>query len=128
MRRLRDEIRNTDPDTLVRLCHDLPAKMNEIYRLKAKKIPSNFDPRKSPLRATAIFAPPDKLASSPSIITLNKQKKHVPVAQWVERWLSTKGRWFDSLKGLSLIHMITKMLTLSCNTFFEFYCEIEIEK
>ena len=39
---------NTDPDTLVRLCHDLPAKMNEIYRLKGKKIPSNFDPRKSP--------------------------------------------------------------------------------
>ena len=48
MRRLRDEVRNTDPDTLVRLCHDLPAKMNEIYRLKGKKIPSNFDPRKSP--------------------------------------------------------------------------------
>ena len=48
MRRLRDEVRNTDPDTLVRLCHDLPVKMNVIYRLKGKKIPSNFDPRKSP--------------------------------------------------------------------------------
>ena len=45
MRRLRDEVRNTNPDTLVRLCHELPAKMNEIYRLKRKKIPSNFDPR-----------------------------------------------------------------------------------
>ena len=48
MRRLRDEVRNTDPNTLVRLVHDLPAKMNEIYRLKGKKIPGNFDPRKSP--------------------------------------------------------------------------------
>ena len=48
MRRLRDEVRNTNPDTLVRLCHELPAKMNEIYRLKGRKIPSNFDPRKSP--------------------------------------------------------------------------------
>ena len=48
MRQLRDEVRYTDSDTLVRLCHDLPAKMNEIYRLKGKKILSNFDPRKSP--------------------------------------------------------------------------------
>ena len=37
MRRLRDEVRNIDPKTLVRLCHELPAKMNEIYRLKGKK-------------------------------------------------------------------------------------------
>ena len=48
MRRLRDEVRNHDPKTLMRLCHELPAKMNEIHRLKGKKIPSNFDPRKSP--------------------------------------------------------------------------------
>ena len=48
MRRLREEVRQTDPKTLVKLCHDLPAKMNEIYRLKGKKIPSNFDPKKSP--------------------------------------------------------------------------------
>ena len=47
MRRLRDEVRQTDPKTLIRLIHDLPAKMNEIYRLKGKKIPSDFDPRKS---------------------------------------------------------------------------------
>ena len=47
MRRLRDEVRNTDPNTLIRLCHELPAKMNEVFRLKGKKIPSNFDPRKS---------------------------------------------------------------------------------
>ena len=48
MRRLRDEVRNHDPKTLMRLCHELPAKMNEIHRLKGKTIPSNFDPRKSP--------------------------------------------------------------------------------
>ena len=48
MRRLRDEVRNTDPNTLVRLCHELPAKMNEIYQQKGKRIPSNFDPSKSP--------------------------------------------------------------------------------
>jgi len=48
MRRLRDEVRNTDPKMLTKLCHELPAKMNEIFRQKGKKIPSNFDPRKSP--------------------------------------------------------------------------------
>ena len=48
MRRLREEVRNTDPKTLTKLVHELPAKMNEIYRLKGAKIPSNFDPRKSP--------------------------------------------------------------------------------
>ena len=47
MQRLRVELKNTDPKTLTRLVHALPAKMNEIYRLKGKKIPSNFDPRKS---------------------------------------------------------------------------------
>ena len=48
MRRLREEVRNTDPKTLMKLVHDMPAKMNEIYRLKGAKIPSNFDARKSP--------------------------------------------------------------------------------
>ena len=47
MRRLREEVRNTDPKTLTRLVHELPAKMNEIYRLQGKKIPVNFDPRKT---------------------------------------------------------------------------------
>ena len=47
VRRLREEVKKTDPKTLTRLVHALPAKMNEIYRLKGKKIPSNFDPRKS---------------------------------------------------------------------------------
>ena len=48
MRRLREEVRNTDPKTLMKLVHEMPAKMNEIYRLKGAKIPSNFDARKSP--------------------------------------------------------------------------------
>ena len=48
MRRLRDEVRNTDPKTLIKLIHELPAKMNEIYRQNGKKIPSNFDPQQSP--------------------------------------------------------------------------------
>ena len=48
MRRFREELKNTDPKTLIRLVQELPAKMNEIYRLKGKKIPWNFDPRKSP--------------------------------------------------------------------------------
>ena len=48
MRRLRDEVRQTNPNTLIRLCHELPAKMNEIYHQKGKKIPTNFDPKKSP--------------------------------------------------------------------------------
>ena len=32
MRRLREEVRNTDSKTLIKLVHELPAKMNEIYR------------------------------------------------------------------------------------------------
>ena len=47
IRRLREEVRNTNPKTLIKLVHELPAKMYEIYRLKGAKIPSNFDPRKS---------------------------------------------------------------------------------
>ena len=46
MRRLREEVRNTDPKT-IKVVHELPAKMNEIYRLKGAKIKSNFDPRAS---------------------------------------------------------------------------------
>ena len=37
MRRLREEVRNTDPATLTKLVHALPMKMNEIYRLKGAK-------------------------------------------------------------------------------------------
>ena len=52
MRRLREAVRNTDPNTLIKLIHELPAKMNEIHRLKGQKIPSNFDPRVSPFACT----------------------------------------------------------------------------
>ena len=47
MRRLREEVRNTDPATLTKLVYALPMKMNEIYRLKGANIPSNFDHRQS---------------------------------------------------------------------------------
>ena len=36
MRRLREEVRNTDPKTLIRLIHELPAKINGIFRQKGK--------------------------------------------------------------------------------------------
>ena len=52
MRRLREAVRNTDPNNLIELIHELPAKMNEIHRLKGQKIPSNFDPRDSPFACT----------------------------------------------------------------------------
>ena len=48
MRRVRDECRALDEKTLTKLVHELPAKMNEIHRLKGKKIPANFDTKKSP--------------------------------------------------------------------------------
>ena len=48
MRRVRDECRKMKESTLTKLVHQLPAKMNEIYRLKGKKIPATFDPKKSP--------------------------------------------------------------------------------
>ena len=48
MSRLREEVRNTDSKALIKLVHELPAKMNEIYRQKGAKIPSNFDSKKSP--------------------------------------------------------------------------------
>ena len=48
MRQLWEEVRNTDSKTLTKLVHELPAKMNEIYRQKGAKILSNFDPKKSP--------------------------------------------------------------------------------
>ena len=52
MRRLREEVANTDPNTLIKLVHEIPARMNEIYRLKGKKIPSDFDPSKSKFACT----------------------------------------------------------------------------
>ena len=37
MRRLREEVRNTDPKTLPRLVHVLPATMDEICRVEEKR-------------------------------------------------------------------------------------------
>ena len=48
MRRLREEVRNTDSKTLTKLVHELPVEMNEIYLQKGAKIASDFDPKKSP--------------------------------------------------------------------------------
>ena len=48
MRRVREASLNLKPETLIKFRHQFPAKMNEIYRLKGKKIHSSFDPRKSP--------------------------------------------------------------------------------
>ena len=48
MRRVREEYRSFDKKNLTKLIHELPAKMNEIRRLKGKKILVNFDPSKSP--------------------------------------------------------------------------------
>ena len=48
MRRLREAVKNVKESTLTKLVHDLPAKMNEVYRVKGKKIPPSFDPNKSP--------------------------------------------------------------------------------
>ena len=48
MRRVREAAAKIDENTLIRLFHALPAKMQEIYRVKGKKIPPTFDAKKSP--------------------------------------------------------------------------------
>jgi len=48
VQRVRRAIKQVDSTTLTKLVHDIPAKLNEIYRLGGKKLPPNFDPRKSP--------------------------------------------------------------------------------
>ena len=52
MRRVREAVAKISPTTLTKLIHALPAKMQEIYRLKGKKIPPSFDPKKSPYACT----------------------------------------------------------------------------
>ena len=47
MRRVREASLNLTTETLTKMRHAFPAKWNEVYRLKGKKIPSTFDPRKS---------------------------------------------------------------------------------
>ena len=45
MRGVREASKNIDQRTLIKLVHQSPAKMNEIYRLKGKRIPPLFDPK-----------------------------------------------------------------------------------
>ena len=47
MRRVREASLKLTAETLTKMRQAFPAKWNEVYRLKGKKIPSTFDPRKS---------------------------------------------------------------------------------
>ena len=47
MRRVAKAVRETDPNLLTIMIHQMPAKINEIYSLKGKRIPPNFEPSKS---------------------------------------------------------------------------------
>ena len=47
IRRVREASLKLTTETLTKMRHAFPAKWNEVYRLKGKKIPSTFDPRKS---------------------------------------------------------------------------------
>ena len=42
MRRVREAARNIAPETLIKLVHELPARMQEIYKQKGKKIPADW--------------------------------------------------------------------------------------
>ena len=48
MRRVAEAVRTADQNVLTKMVQQLPAKMNEIFRQKAKRIPSNFEASKSP--------------------------------------------------------------------------------
>ena len=47
MRRVRETSLKITERTLTRLAHQMPAKLQEVYRLKGKKLPPSFDPTKS---------------------------------------------------------------------------------
>ena len=47
MRRVREASLKLTAETMTKMRQAFPAKWNEVYRLKGKKIPSTFDPRKS---------------------------------------------------------------------------------
>ena len=40
MRRVRDAVRETKPETLTKLVHEMPARMNKIFEMKGRKIPA----------------------------------------------------------------------------------------
>ena len=47
MRRVRDAVRETKPETLTKLVHEMPARMNKIFEMKVRKIPAGWKARNS---------------------------------------------------------------------------------
>ena len=47
MRRVREAVRELDATTLTKLVHEMPAKMQEIYRLKGQKISPGWKAKNS---------------------------------------------------------------------------------
>ena len=54
MRRVREAARNIAPETLTKLVHELPARMQEIYKQKGKKIPADWKAKNSRYRCRAV--------------------------------------------------------------------------
>ena len=50
MRRVREAARTIAPETLIKLVHELPARMQEIYKQKGKKIPADWKAKNSRYR------------------------------------------------------------------------------
>ena len=101
MRRVREECRSFDQKTLTKLIHELPAKMNEIRRLKGKKIPANFDPSKSPFACKCSICTSwfdNFQAAYPQLPTKQTNKTPNSCSSGVERWWWAKGRGFNSLQ------------------------------
>ena len=48
MRRVPEASLKITEKTLTRMMHQMPAKLNEVYRLKGDRLPARFDPKKSP--------------------------------------------------------------------------------
>ena len=46
MRRVREAVRELDATTLTKLVHEMPAKMQEIYRLKGQRISPGWKAKK----------------------------------------------------------------------------------
>ena len=55
MKRLRTEVNKVTQRTLIKLVHDMPTKMQEIYRMKGEKIPGNFIPNEVHMLANVQF-------------------------------------------------------------------------
>ena len=55
MRRLREEVHKTNPNTLIRLVHVLPAKMNEIYKQKEREFLPTLMLKRVSLHVSALY-------------------------------------------------------------------------